>query len=210
MRNLFLFPLLLTYKITKYNAGKLILTFLTFLCFFCAEKYFYEDRTVYREIVHEFKRNGNYIYLYENISNSTVSYESIVSSKPITLKNHIYYYKESQGWYIGFYVIGVILSIITFVALLLSFTTSDDDITWDFKKCLMSTFSFFIICEIESNKFYYMIFGRLIIESDRQIKPYYTMAQELSIRNFTDIYNCPKFKTKRQNRSSVLSKLGIK
>jgi hypothetical protein len=80
--------------------------------------------------------------------------------------------------------------------------------SWELNECLEKSLSFLIYCEFEDNNFYYFALGRLIKKSDRQINDYYkNIANQLNISSFSDILNCPKFKTKSQRRSELLDKL---
>ena len=88
------------------------------------------------------------------------------------------------------------------------FFLDDNEVSWEFDECLEKSLSFLIDCEFEDNKFYYFALGRLVKQTDRQVNDYYrNIANELNIHSFSDILNCPKFKTKSQRRGELLDKL---
>lgn len=90
--------------------------------------------------------------------------------------------------------------------LLLLVGGGDDTSGWEIEYCLKETLPLLITCELEDEKYYYMALGRLIKVTD---KSHFAdnLLYHLGIRNFTDILNCPKFKTKRQKRSDKLDQL---
>lgn len=209
MKNIFLFPLVFIFCTLKENFGKLIFFTLTFLCFYYANNSsLYDDDTESIKIDKMVKIDGSYVYLYKKVSESKIDYETLVSSEPLTLKDNVYSYKTAKGGYVMLTIIGVILFIISFIILILSLTGSYD-YTWDFDDIFHYSINYFIRCEFEKDKFYYIIFGRLARVSDIQLTGYNNMAYSLDINNFTCIMNFPKFKTIREKRDAKLNELGL-
>jgi hypothetical protein len=200
MKRLLLFPFILTYNICKENIIKTIFLALTITGFCCSQRYLadiHSTRTADFVV-----RNGtDYIYFFTKTNDG--DYSSITTKTP--LKNNTYSYTETQDGYYGFQALGwtsiFVLVICFFVGI------SDDDVSWNFDECLEKSLSFLISCEIENDTFYYMSLGRLLRKSDRQLGGYHSITRELNVRNFSDILNCPKFKTKSQKRGELLDKL---
>jgi hypothetical protein len=123
----------------------------------------------------------------------------------IPLKNNTYNYTETQDGYYGFQALGWISVIVLVIGFFVGL--SDEELSWEFDECLEKSLSFLISCNIEDDKFYYMALGRLLRKSDKQLGGYHSITRELNIRSFSDILNCPKFKTRSQKRGELLDKL---
>ena len=200
MKRLLLFPLVFLYNTIKQNILKTILILLSITGFYFS-KFYSQDVIEKKTSTHVLKTGKNYTYFFEEGDNH---YSTMVFDGP--LKNNTYVYKDTQGEYICLQVLGWASIFILVVCFIVGI--SDDDSAWEFDECLEKSLSFLIDCEIEDDKFYYMALGRLIKKSDRQLNDYYNnIAHELNIHSFSDILNCPKFKTRSQKRGELLDKL---
>lgn len=200
MKRLLLFPFVLLYNTLKTNILKSIFIILTFVGFYFSQDY-KEDVIKSKTAEHVLKTSKDYIYFFEEGDNR---YSTIVTDEP--LKNNTYVYKDTQDGYIWLQGLGWIFIVVLVVAFFIGL--GDDEVSWEFKECFEKSLSFLIYCEFEDNKFYYFALGRLLRKTDRQLNDYYgNIAHELNIRSFSDILNCPKFKTKSQRRGELLDKL---
>lgn len=201
MKRLLLFPFILIYNTSKKSIVKTIFVALTIIGFHFSQGY--------TDVIHSTKtadfvvKNGtDYTYFFAKTNDS--DYSSMTTKTP--LKNNTYSYTEKQDGFYLFQALGWISAIILVIGFFVGL--SDEELSWEFDECLEKSLSFLIICEIEDDKFYYMALGRLVRKSDRQLNDYYNnIAHELNIHSFSDILNCPKFKTKSQKRGELLDKL---
>ena len=111
---------------------------------------------------------------------------------------------SERAGYILWRILAWVASIIVAICTILGWG-GDDTSGWEIEYCLKETLPLLITCELEDGKYYYMALGRLIKVTDSPKT--YDILYHLDIRKFTDILNCPKFKTKRQNRSEKLDKI---
>jgi hypothetical protein len=200
MKRLFIFPFVFLFNIVKRNILKTIWIALAIIGFHFSQGYS-EDVIKTKTAEHVIKTGKNYTYFFEEGDNR---YSTMIFDGP--LKNNTYVYKDTQGEYIWLQALGWVSLIILLICFIVGI--SDDDAAWEFDECLEKSLSFLIDCEVEDDKFYYMALGRLIKKSDRQLNDYYNnIAHELNIHSFSDILNCPKFKTKSQKRGELLDKL---
>ena len=93
---------------------------------------------------------------------------------------------------------------------------SDNEASWEIRECITQTMGRFVICEEEDGKYYYTLFGRLILESNKLINKRYSdestgtyILRDIRVYGFADLKCYPKFSTKKRHRDSILSKLGI-
>jgi hypothetical protein len=93
--------------------------------------------------------------------------------------------------------------------LIITTFSNDDDIHWEFQDAWKEAFTTLIYCEEEGGEFYYFALGRLISKTDRQVGRRYSIADELRVDGFRDLYRCPKYQTKTQRRETLLNKIGI-
>lgn len=200
MKRLLLFPFIFIYNTAKNNIIKTIFVALAIIGFHFSQGYT-EDINSTKTADFVIKDGTYYTYFFAKSNDG--DYSSMTTKIP--LKNNTYSYTETQDGYYLFQVIGWISVIVLVIGFFIGF--SDEDISWEYDECLEKSLSFLIICEIEGDKFYYMGLGRLLRESDRQIGGYHSITRELNIRSFSDILNCPKFKTKSQKRGELLDKL---
>jgi hypothetical protein len=200
MKRLFIFPFVFLFNIVKRNILKTIWIALAIIGFHFSQ-YYSEDVIKTKTAEHVIKTGKNYTYFFEEGDNR---YSTMIFDGP--LKNNTYVYKDTQGEYIWLQALGWVSLIILVICFIVGI--SDDAAAWEFDECLEKSLSFLIDCEFEDNKFYYFALGRLIKKSDRQLNDYYNnIAHELNIHSFSDILNCPKFKTKSQKRGELLDKL---
>ena len=96
--------------------------------------------------------------------------------------------------------------VISFIVVFLM-TIFDDGVGWEFDLVSYRSLNDFINCELESGKFYYLAFGRLLGVKDKQIRG--DVLRNLGINTLSDIKRCPKFKTKQRHRWEKLKSLGI-
>lgn len=174
-----------------------IISILTYITYFTSV---YDNIKVDYKIVDTVHTNGKYYYLFE--PNDNGDFESIASYKPIVFKNNIYTQMEGKE---QFYVLGTILWI--FIILFLIFminawSNDEDDALWEFSDCCEDAFCILIKCELEDGFYHYMALGRLIDRRNQSVDVRY-----LRVNSFSRLLNCPKFKTKKQKRSTVLNKL---
>jgi hypothetical protein len=201
MKRLLLFPFIFIYNTIKVNIIKTIFVVLAIIGFHFSQRYT-EDIHSTKTADFVIKDGTNYTYFFAKTNDG--DYSSMTTKTP--LKNNTYSYTETQDGYYGFQALGWISVIVLVIGFFIGL--SDGDISWDFDECLEKSLSFLIDCEIEDDKFYYMALGRLIKKSDRQLNDYYNnIAHELNIHSFSDILNCPKFKTRSQKRGELLDKL---
>lgn len=194
MRLLF-YPFVLLFNIMKKNPAKIIWLIVAILSFNFSNSYS-EDVIEKSEASYVIKNDNRYTYFFDAGDNK---YTTIETDKP--LKNNTYYHKEIQAGYILWRILAWIAIIVVSLSTIIGWT-GDDTSGWEIEDCLKESLPFLITCELEDGKYYYMALGRLIKITDKS-----HFADNLGIRNFTDILNCPKFKTKRQNRSDKLDQL---
>ena len=201
MKRLLLFPFILLYNLITGNMLKIIWTILAIIGFSCSQ-FYKEDDIEKKTAKYVAKVDNKYTYFFLAGDDS---YSTIVTDKP--LKNNTYIYTTTQGEYIFLQVLGwfsiFILVVCFFIGL-----GGDEDAAWEIDKVFQESLNFLIECEFEDSKFIYIAVGRLLGKTDRQLYRGYgdNIAEQLNIRNFTDILNCPKFKTKSQKRSELLNK----
>jgi hypothetical protein len=202
MKRLLLYPFIILYNIIKRNIGKTIWVSLAIIGFHFSQNYL-EDIHSTKTADFVIKSGTDYVYFFSKSQDG--DYSSMTTKTP--LKNNTYSYTETQGSYIFFQILSwgsVVILVICFIVGI----SGDDTAAWEFDECFEESLSFLISCEIEGDKFYYMALGRLLLKSDRQLNSsYHNITRELSIRNFNDILNCPKFKTRSQKRGELLDKL---
>ena len=205
MNRLIFFPFLFLYEIIISNPVKTIAIIVLSISLYTV--YHCEEKTTSREkILSEFVNSkGEYVYIYggpDNYSNETYD-------KPQKLVNNILTYKSLSVTYslsVAVFWISLIFLVIGFFVGL-----SDDDLSWNYNDCWLITFSTLIKCEYEEGKYYYTSLGRLIEIRDHRATTYNTnnLSRELRIYGFRELMNCPKFKTKTEDRNGKLDKLGI-
>jgi hypothetical protein len=201
MKRLLLFPFTLIYNTVKTNIIKTIFVTLAITGFYFSQRYT-EDIHSTKTADFVIKDGVNYTYFFAKTNDG--EYSSMTTKIP--LKNNTYNYTETQDGYYGFQALGWISVIVLVIGFFVGL--SDEELSWEFDECLEKSLSFLIICEIEDDKFYYMALGRLVRKSDRQLNGgYHSITRELNIRSFSDILNCPKFKTRSQKRGELLDKL---
>jgi hypothetical protein len=200
MKRLLLFPFIFIYNTAKNNIIKTIFLVLAIIGFHFSQRYT-EDIHSTKTADFVIKAGTNYTYFFAKTNDG--DYSSMTTKNP--LKNNTYSYTETQDDYYFFQTLGWICVIILVIGFFIGL--SDGDISWDFDECLEKSLSFLISCNIEDDKFYYMALGRLLRKSDKQLGGYHSITRELNIRNFSDILNCPKFKTRSQKRGELLDKL---
>ena len=201
MKRLLLYPFILLFIIIKRNIGKTIFIFLSIIGFNFSQNY--SEDIHYTTTADFVVKNGtDYIYFFSK--NKDGDYSSFVTKNP--LKNNTYNYTQTHDLYIFFQ--GIAWVSVSILTILFIIGIYDDSVSWRIDECLEESLSFLICCEVEGSEFYYIAIGRLIKKSDRQLSnSYHSMARELKIRNFNDILNCPKFKTRSQKRGELLDKL---
>lgn len=200
MKRLLLFPFVLLYNILKTNILKTIFITLAIIGFHFSQNYS-EDVIESKTATHVIKNGKNYTYFFEEGDNR---YSTIVTDEP--LKDNTYVYKDTQSEYIFLQILGWLFTIVLVIGFFVGL--SDDELSWEMDECFQKSLSFLIYCEFEDNKFYYFALGRLLKKTDRQIDDRYrSLAYDLNISSFSDILNCPKFKTRSQKRGELLDKL---
>jgi hypothetical protein len=205
MNRLIFFPFLFLYEIIISNPVKIVAIIVLSISLYTT--YHCEEESIKKsKILSEFiNSKGEYVYIYggpDNYSNETYD-------NPQKLVNNILTYKEKSVIYsfsVAFFWISLIFLVIGFFVGL-----SDEDLSWHFENSWLTTFSTLIKCEYEEGKYYYTSLGRLIEIRDHRATTYNTnnLSRELRIYGFRELMNCPKFKTKTEDRNGKLDKLGI-
>lgn len=203
MNRLILFPFLFLYEIIISNPIKIIAIIVLSISLYTT--YHCEEKTISREkILSEFVNSkGEYVYIYGGPNN----YSNETYDKPQKLVNNILTYKKLSVIYsfsVAFFWISLIFLVIGFFVGL-----SDDDLSWNFEDCWLTTFSTLIRCDYEEGKYYYTSLGRLIEIRDQRAYNSNNLSRELRVYGFRELMNCPKFKTKTEDRNGKLDKLGI-
>ena len=203
MNRLILFPFLFLYEIIISNPIKIIAIIVLSISLYTT--YHCEEKTISREkILSEFVNSkGEYVYIYGGPNN----YSNETYDKTQKLVNNILTYKKLSVIYsfsVAFFWISLIFLVIGFFVGL-----SDDDLSWNFEDCWLTTFSTLIKCEYEEGKYYYTSLGRLIEIRDQRAYNSNNLSRELRVYGFRELMNCPKFKTKTEDRNGKLDKLGI-
>ena len=203
MNRLILFPFLFLYEIIISNPIKIIAIIVLSISLYTT--YHCEEKTISREkILSEFVNSkGEYVYIYGGPNN----YSNETYDKPQKLVNNILTNKKLSVIYsfsVAFFWISLIFLVIGFFVGL-----SDDDLSWNFEDCWLTTFSTLIKCEYEEGKYYYTSLGRLIEIRDQRAYNSNNLSRELRVYGFRELMNCPKFKTKTEDRNGKLDKLGI-
>ena len=201
MKKLSIFILSLIQELIVNNCRKLIFITIGIFCLYLTT-YFEEDVETTKIVTTQFTANGKYVYVYEGNNN----YNFVQFDKVQKIKNGIITYKEGNDLYTLFMVIFIIVFVVTIILFFMG--NDDSDIGWEFDDCWETAFSTLISCEIQDNRYYYIIFDRLITIEDRQINSR-NISNYLSIDSFKQILNLPKFETRVGKRDSLLTKLGI-
>ena len=197
------FPFLLLFELVKINILKSISIICAVISFGYAGTF---DRTISEyKVISQIKNENTYIYVYEDIENNKVVYKNFCDSKEMPIKDNKIQFDAYNGINILLWVIFGILSLSVLIVSILG-----DDVGWEFEDCWQEAFSTLIYCELENDVYYYFALGRMIDKRDRQIDRYSCAARTLNISSFRQLYRCPKYKTKRQNRENILNCIGIK
>ena len=197
MRLLF-YPFVLLFNIMKKNPAKIIWLIVAILSFNFSNSYS-EDVIEKSEASYVIKNDNSYTYFFYDGNDK---YTTMETDKP--LENNTYYHKETQSGYILWRILAWVAVIVVSLSTIIGWG-GDDSAGWEIEYCLKETLPLLITCELEDGKYYYMALGRLIKVTDKPRT--HDILYHLDIRKFTDILNCPKFKTKRQTRSEKLDKI---
>lgn len=192
------FILNLIYNLIKENVGKVILLTIIAISFHYAGSF--EEYPVKIKIDKIIQIDSGYLYLYKRIENNEVVYKNFFHKTPQVLEDSNITIMEYNGYNIPFWIILVVVSIILFVVLM--------DEGWGYREIYTDTFSCIIDCEIENGKFVYLAMGRLVGISDWQLSRT-GICREFDVYGFKDLKSRPKFKTKSQQRESLLNELGV-
>lgn len=198
MRLLF-YPFVILYNIIRRNIAKTIWIFIAILSFNFSDNYS-EDIIEKREASYVIKEGNTYTYFFDVGDDK---YSTMQTNKP--LKNNTHFYKDTQDGYFLWRILAWISIIIVSICSIVGWS-GDDSAGWEIDGCIKESLPFLITCELEDGKYHYMALGRLIKITDKQTRTD-NVLYHLDIRSFTDILNCPKFKTKRQTRSDKLDKI---
>jgi hypothetical protein len=211
MFNYLKFAFIFLFDLIKSNPVKLIFVAAA-ITFFSFAGTIPDSHTRYN-IIGDMKIENRYLYFYKEIVNNEVKYEYLSYSKPLKVKNDVVVVKSYNDWNYLLWGLFVIITVILIIAFFVGL--GDDDIAWEIEDSWEEAFSSLIYCEEEDGFFYYFALGRLISKRDTQISRYYYGVlskpnRELKINGFRDLYRCPKYKTKKEKRETLLNKIGIK
>lgn len=183
------------------NPFKSIFLILAVISFHFAGSFASYDKAT--KIEKEIKVDTGYVYLYQKISDSEIKYDIIYSREKLNIdKNGYLHTIEYHGANILFWLIFGISMLIVIIA------SFDSDSGWDFGDVRDRAFGSIVQSEIEEGEYIYFCMGRLVGKSNRQVRRKY-IPGEFGVRGLRDLYTCPKYKTKSQNRENLLNKLGI-
>lgn len=146
------------------------------------------------------KDSSEYLYVYAEV-NYPDSYK-VRSLKKQDIINGQIIIKDYSGYNVALWIV--------FVAFLISFIFClfEEDGRWEFKDTWREAFSSLIYCELENGQYAYIALGRLIGIHDQRYSRN-NILYNLDINGFDDLWLCPKYKTKSQNRESKLKDLGV-
>jgi hypothetical protein len=195
---LLLYPFVILYNIIRRNIAKAIWILIAILSFNFSNNY--SEDIIEKSVASYVIKEGNtYTYFFDVGDDK---YRTMQTNKP--LKNNTYFYKDTQEGYVLWRILAWVSIIIVSICSIIGWG-GDDSAGWEIDDCIKESIPFLITCELEDGKYHYMALGRLIKISDKPRTD--NILYHLDIRSFTDILNCPKFKTKRQNRSDKLDKI---
>ena len=191
--------------IIRDNIGKSILILIAVISY----QFFgtFEDVKCEAPILETLTIDKDTLYVYAHTAKET-TFELVESDNEDykVVGNKLTWIESSDGntiMAVLFFVPVIALVIMFFVGL------DNDDVGWDITSSWKDAVRSTVYTLYEENTYYYMSFGRLLGKRDSLI-PRNNIGYELNVHSLSDIFYCPKFQTKTQNRENLLSKIGIK
>ena len=202
MKKTFIF--IYIFNLIKINPVKTIAIILLFIIFPFLNSL--KDIKNIDKIDYQYEKDGQYFYVTKEIYKSDMIYGIQSFEKVPNIKNG---YLITYSWngsniliWLGFLVLCVFPIVCIF--------TSDSDISFEFDYVFWSTISYYITCELEEGVYYYFYGDRFLGKSNKSLQNEYKyLSRAFRISNFSNIRNCPVWKTKSQNRNNKIEELGL-
>ncbi len=150
------------------------------------------------------KVGGDVTYLYI-VEGKSINYKIIESGVKLRVVEgylEVYEYHWANILLLAFIIISFIV-----VFLMTIFGDFEDGVGWEFDLVSYKSLNYFIHCELEAGKFYYLAFGRLLGIEDKKLRG--ELLRNLGVSGLGDVKKCSKFKTKQRHRWEKLKSLGI-
>jgi hypothetical protein len=150
------------------------------------------------KVINSIQRDREWIYLVSDEDNEIFLKHC---DKKQSVTNNIMTQSEVSVISIVFGIIALICAIVVTVGTI----SNDDEIGWNTHECIMRVRKNLIKCEYENGYYYYILNGRLLGRSERNMSQY---DVECICRQFGKSPNLfPKFKSTSNNREYKLNKL---
>jgi hypothetical protein len=164
------------------------------------------DKIKETPIVKEIKLDGKYIYIFREIIDGEIKYETETFNKKQKLKNDVYLIeKEYNNINIFIWTLFIVAIAFPIIGTLID----DNETNWEFDDITQKTIAYFITCEEEDGIYYYLYGDRLIRKSESMVEVYINIAYTLKVYNFTQLRSYPVWHSKQKKRNSKLDQLGI-
>jgi hypothetical protein len=155
-----------------------------------------------------------YLYLYSYLKNNKIVYNVLQLNEPAKLVDGKYIYYSYNEFNKLMWILFVVSLTLIIIGTLIG--TKDKDVGWEVEESYIYAISRFLICEEENGKYYYILFGKLVFVSDDLLNKGYmglttseSIIRGLCINSLSDLSAYPNFKTKKEKRDWLLSKLGV-
>jgi hypothetical protein len=201
MRKILIFIISLIQQILSNNPSKVIIITIGVLAFFISVNVDSES-IISQKVAGEFKSGSEHVYFYKSES----SYKTIESKDVVKISKDGSTIEYNE--YNALYVLISATYFISALLILLGFLLGDRDMEWEIRECWEIAFTTLIRCEIQDEKYYYIIFDRLLSVGDHVISRK-NLSDYFSVNRFVQIPNLPKFETKSKKRESLINRLGL-
>jgi hypothetical protein len=150
------------------------------------------------KIDYQYQKDGKYFYVTQG--ESSYSIESFYK-QPLIKDGYIITYSYDERNMLIWFAFVLLLSFPV-----IGFFSGEEG--FELEKVFQAAVSYYITCELEEGTYYYFYEDRFLGKSDISLHTQYDhIANAFGINNMTNIKNCPKWKTKTQNRNSKISEL---
>lgn len=150
------------------------------------------------------KVKSGYVYITANEVNGKVEYGVIHSLNGIKLIDGKIVKTEYNIGNVLLWVLFGICSLLLTIGFFMGY--SDDDLSWDVSGVISESLECIIYCVEDNGVYYYMILGRLLLQSPTMLQNYEVNNQFRKL-DFTNLSHYPKFSTRSQKRESKLNKI---
>jgi hypothetical protein len=161
----------------------------------------FKENSYKREVISEIKQATEWVYVVES-NTTTDKYKILTFDDRQDLSKGYLIEMRYNDINILFWILFTISIAIVVVGSFL------DEANWDISDVKKLAIRKIITCELEDGKYHYLSLGRLLGVYDRRIVSD-NLNYELRVYELDDVWRCPEFKTKKQNRNHKLDKLGV-